>query len=76
MIDAVERSQAYQMAAVEGWMMDMLSIDESDAVYQSFRSKTTMGLEVGRWLQEVMGLLKESWHLINWLKCLCKRKAF
>lgn len=47
MIDAVERSQASQMRAVEGWMMDMLSIDESDAVYQSFRFKTTLGLEIG-----------------------------
>ncbi len=47
MIEAVERSQAKQMGQVEGWMMDMLSIDESDSIYQSYRSKTTLGLEVG-----------------------------
>ena len=35
------------MASIEGWMMDMLSVEESDAVYQSFRSKTRIGLEVG-----------------------------
>jgi hypothetical protein len=58
MIDAVERSQASQMKAVEGWMMDMLSIDESDAVYQSFRSKTTMGLEVGSLVAGGYGAVK------------------
>jgi hypothetical protein len=30
MIEAVEKSQASQMAAVGGWMMGVLSIDESD----------------------------------------------
>ena len=34
------------MEAIEGWMMGMLSLDSSD-VYQSFHSKTTVGLEVG-----------------------------
>lgn len=58
MIDAVERSQTSQMKAVEGWMMDMLSIDESDAVYQSFRSKTTMGLEVGSLIVGGYGAVK------------------
>lgn len=47
MIEAVEQSQANQMAKVEDWMMDMLSVDQSNTIYQSFRSKTTLGLEVG-----------------------------
>lgn len=46
-IEAVEQSQANQMAALGSMVMDLLSIDESDAVYQSFRSKTTTGLEIG-----------------------------
>ena len=36
-IEAVELSQADQMAKLGGWVMDRLSIDESDAVYHSFR---------------------------------------
>lgn len=46
-IEAVEQSQTNQMAALGSMVMDLLSIDESDAVYQSFRSKTTTGLEFG-----------------------------
>jgi hypothetical protein len=58
MIEAVEQSQANRMKAVEGWVMGMLSIDESDAVYQSFRSKTTMGLEVGSFVAGGYGAVK------------------
>ena len=47
MIEAVELSQMHQMAAVGSYIMGMLAIDESDALYQSFRSTTTLGLEVG-----------------------------
>src|SRR5262249_5658739 len=47
MIQAIERSQARQMAFVGSRVMGMLAVDESNAVYQSFRSKTTMGLEIG-----------------------------
>ncbi len=47
MIEALEQSQDSRMSAIEGWMMDALSIDESDVLYHSFRSKTTLGLEVG-----------------------------
>ena len=58
MIEAIEQSQARQMAAVEDWMMDMLSIDESDDVYQSFRSKTTLGLEVSSLVAGGYGAVK------------------
>jgi len=58
MIDAVERSQATQMGDVGCWMMDRLSIDESDAVYQSFRSKTTMGLEIVSFVAGGYGAVK------------------
>lgn len=58
MIEAVEQSQANRMGAVEGWMMDMLSIDQSDTVYQSFRSKTTLGLEVGSLVAGGYGAVK------------------
>lgn len=54
MIEAVENSQANQRAEVEGWMM----VDQSDAVYQSFRSKTTMGLEVGSLFAGGYGAIK------------------
>lgn len=57
-IEGVEQSQANQMATIEGWMMDMLSIDSSDAVYQSFRSKTTLGLEVGSLVAGGYGAIK------------------
>ena len=45
MIEAVEQSQACQMSALGNQVMGMFSIDASDAVYQSFRSKATVGLE-------------------------------
>lgn len=58
MIDAVERAQANQRRAVEDWMMDMLSINESDALYQSVRSKTNIGLEVGSLVAGGYGAVK------------------
>lgn len=58
MIEAVENSQANQIAKVEGWMLDMLSIDQSDTVYQSFRSKTTMGLEISSLVAGGYGAVK------------------
>ena len=57
-IEAVEQSQANQMDAIEGWMMDMLSIDESDAVYHSFRSTATTGLEIGSLIAGGYGAVK------------------
>ncbi len=39
-------------------MMDRLAIDESDAIYQSFRSKTTMGLEIGSLVAGGYGAVK------------------
>jgi len=47
MIEAVEQSQMHQMDALGSRLMDMMAIDESNSFYQSFRSKTTFGLEVG-----------------------------
>lgn len=57
-IEAVEQSQANQMSKVEGWMMNMLSIDESDTVYHSFRSTTTTGLEIGSLVAGGYGVVK------------------
>ena len=57
-IEAVEQSQADQMAKVGNWVMDMLSIDESDAVYHSFRSTTTTGLEIGSLIAGGYGAVK------------------
>ena len=58
MLEAVERSQANQMRAVETWMIDALSIDESNDVYQSFRSKTTTGLAIGSLVAGGYGAVK------------------
>jgi hypothetical protein len=58
MIDAVEQSQANRMFQVEGWMMGMLSVDEFDTVYHSFRSQTTMGLEIGSLVTGGYGAVK------------------
>jgi RHS repeat-associated protein len=57
-IEAVEHSQADQMAILGSWMMDMLSIDESDSVYHSFRSTTTTGLEIGSLIAGGYGAVK------------------
>lgn len=57
-IEAVEQSQADQMTKVGNWVMDTLSIDESDAVYHSFRSTTTTGLEIGSLLAGGYGAVK------------------
>ena len=46
------------MDAIEGWMMDMLSIDESDTVYHSFRSTATTGLEIGSLIAGGYGAVK------------------
>src|SRR5262249_27623902 len=58
MIEAVEQSQMRQMAAVGGRLMGMMAIDESNSLYQSFRSKTTMGLEIGSLVAGGYGAVK------------------
>jgi hypothetical protein len=46
------------MSQIEDWMMDLLSINESDSVYHSFRSNTTLGLEVGSLVAGGYGAVK------------------
>ena len=58
MIYAVEQSQTHQMDVLGDRVKSIMSIDESDAVYQSFRSVTTMGLEVGSLLAGGYGAAK------------------
>jgi hypothetical protein len=58
MIDAIERSQEDQMAAVEGWLMGMLAVDPFDPVYDAFRSYTTLGLDVASLVSGGYGLIK------------------
>jgi len=58
MIEAIEQSQEARMNAVGGWMMDRLSADPSDAMYQAFRSKTTTGLEIGSLVAGGYGAVK------------------
>ncbi len=57
-IKAVEQSQATQMSMVDSWIMDTLSFNQSDTVYQSFRSTTTIGLEVGSLIAGGYGAVK------------------
>jgi len=47
-----------QMAAVGSRLMGMMAVDESNALYQSFRSKTTMGLEIGSLVAGGYGAVK------------------
>ncbi|MEK7339706.1 MAG: hypothetical protein AABZ92_03205, partial [Verrucomicrobiota bacterium] len=47
-----------QLAAMGSHFMGMLSIDASDASYQSFRSKTTLGLEMGSLVAGGYGAVK------------------
>lgn len=58
MIEAVEQSQENRLASTEDWVMDLLSVDSSDAVYQSYRSKTTVGLEIGSLVAGGYGAVK------------------
>ncbi|VHO00999.1 hypothetical protein RHT_00271 [Candidatus Rhabdochlamydia sp. T3358] len=58
MIEAVEQSQMQQLATMGSHFMGMLSIDASDAFYQSFRSKTTLGLEMGSLVAGGYGAVK------------------
>src|SRR3990167_7381927 len=58
MIEEMEHSQSNQMRAVEDWIVDRLSIDKADAIYQSFSSKTTMGLEVCSLIAGGYGIVK------------------
>ncbi|MES2272590.1 MAG: RHS repeat-associated core domain-containing protein [Chlamydiota bacterium] len=57
-IEAVEQSQVHRIDAVESLVMDLLSIDSSDMDYQSFRSKTILGLEIGSMIAGGYGLVK------------------
>lgn len=57
-IETVELSQMQQSSCVESHVLDLFSIDESDAVYQSFRSKTTMGLEIASLVAGGYGTVK------------------
>ncbi len=58
MIEAIEQSQEAQMNAVGSWMINRLSADPSDAIYQSFRSKTTTGLEISSLVAGGYGAVK------------------
>lgn len=58
MIEAVEQSQMQQMAAVESRLVRMIAVDESNTLYQSFRSKATMGLEIGSLVAGGYGAVK------------------
>ncbi|VHO01010.1 DUF4258 domain-containing protein [Candidatus Rhabdochlamydia sp. T3358] len=58
MIEVVEQSQMQQLASMGSHFMGMLSIDASDAFYQSFRSKTTLGLEMGSLVAGGYGAVK------------------
>ncbi len=70
MIEAIERSQAKQMALVGSRVMGMLAIDESDALYQSFRSKNYDGVRnrlFGCW--RVWSSQRCDWLQQNWQEC-------
>lgn len=54
MIQAIEESQRQQIRGLD----IMVTIDELDAVYQSFRAKTTLGLEVGSLIAGGYGAVK------------------
>jgi hypothetical protein len=58
MIEAVEESQTAQRVDLARELMNMMSIDESDAVYQSCRSMTTTGLAVGSLIAGGYGAVK------------------
>lgn len=45
-IEAGDQMHANQMRQVESSMMDLFSVNESDALYQTYRSNTTLGLNV------------------------------
>jgi len=77
-IEAVEQSQVYQMSKVESFIMDKLSIDKSDAVYQSFLSIKTLGLDgldfcVGGYSVLSKGNIRISF-IINALAVMRKKK--
>ena len=54
----IEMAQFAQIGGVNNWMTSMFSIDLSDSIYQSFRSKTTMGLEIGSLVAGGYGAVK------------------
>jgi RHS repeat-associated protein len=58
MIDVIEQCQVDQKALLGDMFMDMLSIDPSDAIYQSFRANTTLGLEIGSFVAGGYGTVK------------------
>lgn len=54
----IEQSQAHRAQAVGNMVMGRLSIDPSDAVYQSFRYKTAFILEIGSLVYGGCGVVK------------------
>lgn len=60
MIAAVEQSQIQRLESASELVMDFFNMDPSDIVYQSFRSGTTLGLEVASLVIGVCGLVKSA----------------
>lgn len=58
MIEVIEQSQTEQMASIDDFLMDILYMDASDPVYQNYRSRTTIGLEVASLISGGYGLVK------------------
>lgn len=58
MMESVSASHIRQRARIDGWVRSTLSIDASDEVYQSFRSGTTRGLEIGSLLFGGYGVVR------------------
>lgn len=58
MIKAVEQSQMRHMDAMGSLFMNLIGINESNADYQFFRSRTTIGLEIGSLVAGGYGAVK------------------
>lgn len=58
MLQTVDRLHASQMEKAGDFMVNLFSIDQSDLIYQSARSTTTLGLEIGSLAYGVYGTVK------------------
>lgn len=58
MFDRMKYYQDNRMSRVDDWVTNQFSLDRTNSVYQSFRSKTTFGLEVGSFLAGGYGAVK------------------
>lgn len=57
-IGGLEEEQVSRMETLDGWVRDSFSINKADPIYNSYRSNSKMGMEIGSLAAGAFGLVK------------------